>query len=104
VCGGAARGSYVSRGASTDGSSFAAIIVVGIFLFIIITAVRQKGSANLDQLFSRGDIEKKSVKTVKLLEFISQQDSSVAPDDLKKTSRRPSGSFSSAGRPGSTSP
>lgn len=42
---------------------------------------------NLDQLYSRGDIEKKSVKTLKLLQFLTQQDPSVNPEALDKRVR-----------------
>lgn len=74
-----------SGSGSSDGGEFVAIFVFGVVVVIVIMAVRKGKFENLDQLFSRGDIEKKSVKTVKLLEFIAQQDSTVSPEVLKKT-------------------
>ena len=74
-----------SGGGSSDGGSFAAIMVLGIFIVIIIIAVRKQRSENLDQLFSRGAIEKKAAKTIKLLEFIAEQDPAFLPAHLKKT-------------------
>jgi predicted lipid-binding transport protein (Tim44 family)/uncharacterized membrane protein YgcG len=73
-----------SGGGSSDGGEFVAMIFFGVVVVIIIMAVRKGKLENLDQLFSRGDIEKKSVKTGKLLEFIAQQDSTVLPEALKK--------------------
>jgi predicted lipid-binding transport protein (Tim44 family) len=58
---------------------------MGVTAFILIAIIRRGGRKNLDQLFSRGDIEKKSVKTGKLLEFIAQQDATVSPDVIRKT-------------------
>ena len=69
---------------SSDGGQFVAFMMIGMFVIIMIIVIRKSKSGNLDQLFSRGDIEKKSVKTEKLIEFISQQDPSFSPDVLKK--------------------
>jgi predicted lipid-binding transport protein (Tim44 family)/uncharacterized membrane protein YgcG len=69
---------------SSEGGQFAAFMMIGMFVIVMIVVIRKSKSRNLDQLFSRGDIEKKSVKTEKLIEFISRQDPSFAPDVLKK--------------------
>jgi len=74
-----------SQGSGDPGDVFIAIWVMGVTAFILIAIIRRGGRKNLDQLFSRGDIEKKSVKTGKLLEFIAQQDATVSPDVIRKT-------------------
>lgn len=83
-------GSRSSSGRGTQGSGdpgdiFVAIWIIGLTVFIVIAIVQRGGRKDLDQLFSRDDIEKKSVKTVKLMEFIAKQDASVAPEALQKT-------------------
>jgi len=74
-----------SQGSGDPGDVLIAIWIMGVTAFIVIAIIRRGGRKDLDQLFSRGDIEKKSVKTRKLLEFIAQQDSTVSPTLLKKT-------------------
>jgi hypothetical protein len=92
--GGGGGGFRSSGGRSSSGSSrpmtkeegriFAIIVIVTVIIFGIVV-YRRARTENLDQLFSRGDIEKKSAKTEKLLQFISQQDPALSPDGLLKT-------------------
>ena len=83
---GGSHSSGGSSGATCEdafyGLLFAVLVVGGFFLF---GAWAGNSRGNLDQLFSRGDIERKSVKTTKLLSFIAQQDPSVLPETLKQT-------------------
>ena len=79
------RSSSGSSGSGTEGEGPFIALIVLFAVIIVIIAVRKGRSDNLDQLFNRGDIEKKSEKTEKLLAFIAQQDSTVSPDVLKKT-------------------
>jgi predicted lipid-binding transport protein (Tim44 family) len=81
--GGGSRSSGGSGG--SDGGGFAAFLVISAIVIVVVLIVRKAKRENLDQLFSRTDIEKKSVKTEKLLAFISQQDASFTPDVLKRT-------------------
>jgi predicted lipid-binding transport protein (Tim44 family)/uncharacterized membrane protein YgcG len=74
-----------SQGSGDPGDVFIAIWIMGVTAFIVIAIIRRGGRKDLDQLFSRGDIGKKSVKTGKLLEFIAQQDATVSPDVIRKT-------------------
>ncbi|MEK6742235.1 MAG: polymorphic toxin-type HINT domain-containing protein [Nitrospirota bacterium] len=83
------RSSSGGRSSSSGGDdafgAFLAFLTIGTIVIAVVIAVRKSKSENLDQLFSRGDIEKKSEKTKKLLTFIAQQDSTVLPETLKKT-------------------
>ena len=62
-----------------------AIIVIGTVIIFGIVVYRRARAENLDQPFSRGNIQKKSIKTGKLLQFISQRDPALSPDVLLKT-------------------
>ena len=63
-------------------------IVAVIFIVIFICKNRQDtSSGNLDFVYSPAKVALKSNKTVKLLEFLSKQDPSVAPEKLKDTAR-----------------
>ena len=83
--GGRSSSSGSSRPLTAEEGRIVAIAVIGVIVVFVITVVRKAKSQNLDQLFSRGDIGKKSEKTKKLLAFIAQQDSTVSPEVLKKT-------------------
>lgn len=79
------RSSSGRSSGSSDGSPFVGILVFSTIVIIVILVIRKAKTENLDQLFSRGDIEKKSMKTGKLLAFIAQQDPTVSPEVLTKT-------------------
>ena len=92
--GGGFRSSSSSRSSgSGSGSSsddiFGWIIFLGIFGTIIFVMLKNKKSGkdeNLDYVYSRPEITKKSLKTEKLLNFISKQDASLLPQELRKLS------------------
>jgi predicted lipid-binding transport protein (Tim44 family) len=80
-----------SRGSSSgDDSIFGFIAAVGaisvfaLILFIWARAKSQEKKENLDFVYDRNKISPKAGKTEKLLKFLSQQDSSMAPEDLRK--------------------
>jgi predicted lipid-binding transport protein (Tim44 family)/uncharacterized membrane protein YgcG len=80
------RSSGGSRGSGGSGAdAVITFLVIGAIVIVVILLVRKAKNENLDQLFSRGDIEKKSVKTGKLLAFIARQDPAVSPDVLTRT-------------------
>ncbi len=91
--GGSRGGSYHSSSRSSGSSSDGSVIVFVIAFFsisisiIIIVALLVKSSQkdNLDHLYSVSQIQGKCDRTLKLLEFLSKQDSSMSPDALKKT-------------------
>jgi len=67
------------------------LFFVIIFIVVIINALSSVGSRtkkgkseNLDFVYSRNLITPKAEKTEKLLTFLSQQDSSIAPEELRK--------------------
>ncbi len=63
-------------------------LIAGIIIVIIISKGRQiRGGENLDFVYSPAKVALKSGKTVKLLEFLSKQDHSVAPEKLTDTAR-----------------
>ncbi len=69
---------------NSDGSdSFIFFIVIAIILVVIIKQAK-KDSKNLDYNYSRKTIEQKSLKTQKLLDFISSQDETMKATTLKK--------------------
>jgi len=78
-----------SRGGG-NGSPWPALIIIGtIFGIVIIQAIVKKRSGsradeNLDFVFKQSDVAAKRDKTLKLLDFLSRQDPSVAPPALKK--------------------
>lgn len=80
-----------SRGSSSgDDSIFGFIAAVGaisvfaLILFIWARAKSQEKKENLDFVYDRNKISPKAGKTEKLLTFLSQQDSSMSPEDLRK--------------------
>jgi predicted lipid-binding transport protein (Tim44 family) len=74
-----------SRPLSPDEGRIVAVVVIAVIAVGVIVVVRKAKTGNLDQLFSRADIERKSAKTEKLLAFIAQQDPALSPDVLIKT-------------------
>lgn len=75
-----------SRGGGSSGADgFIAFMMISTIVIVVIIVIRKSKTGNLDQLFSREDIEKKSAKTIKLIEFIAKQDSTVVPETLRKT-------------------
>ena len=85
-----------SRGSSSSGSSsaddaifgviaiFGAISVFAVVIFIMARAKSHAKEENLDFVYDRDKISPKADKTEKLLAFLSQQDSSMVPEDLRK--------------------
>ena len=63
------------------------LIAVGTVAVFVIIAVRAKRSENLDQLFSRSEIEKKSAKTRRLIQFIAKHDPAFTEQELEKRAR-----------------
>lgn len=58
---------------------------MGFFIFFAVAKGKKTGKdENLDYLYSRPEIERKSLKTMKLLDFISRQDPSMSPQELRK--------------------
>ena len=79
------------RGSSSgDDSIFGFIAAVGaisvfaLILFIWARAKSQEKKENLDFVYDRNKISPKAGKTEKLLTFLSQQDSPMSPEDLRK--------------------
>lgn len=95
--GSSSRSSSSSSSSSGQGSSsddMAEIIIGGIIFFtvsagfvvgIFVLVVRRKSSKdeNLDYVYSPEEVAKKSSRTEKLLEFLSTQDSSISPKELR---------------------
>ena len=79
-----------SSGSGSSSSSddiFGWIIFLGIFGTIIFVMLKNKKTGkdeNLDYVYSRAEITKKSLKTEKLLDFISKQDASLLPLELRE--------------------
>ena len=92
--GGFSRSSSGSRssGSGSKSSSDDIIewfIIFGIFGTIVILMLKNKKPGkdeNLDYVYSRAEITKKSIKTEKLLDFISKQDASLLPQELRSLS------------------
>ena len=81
-----------SRSSGSGGSGDDAFAVLFFFLFItffiifVIAAMKGKiaKSENLDYIYPAATVAKKAVKTAKLLDFLSRQDPSLSPADLRK--------------------
>ena len=63
---------------------FGAISIFVVIIFILVRAKSHAKEENLDFVYERDKISPKAGKTEKLLAFLSQQDSSVSPEDLRK--------------------
>lgn len=80
-----------SRGSSSGDDAifgfiaiFGAISVFAVIIFIMARARSQEKKENLDFLYDRNKISPKAGKTEKLLTFLSQQDSSMSVEELRK--------------------
>ncbi len=77
-----------SSGGSSDGSVFVIILFVFfvvLLIFVVVAAQRKTSkSENLDYLYPPATIAKKAVKTEKLLDFLSRQDSSLSVQELRQ--------------------
>ncbi len=64
---------------------FGSMFALPILIFILAArSQKNKKSENLDFVYGRGKIDPKARKTQKLLEFLSKQDPSVSPGELRK--------------------
>jgi len=88
--GGFGGGGFHGGGSSGggDGDPIIPLILLGAFIviiFVIAKAAQNKQAADedLDYVYSRFDIERKSGKTRKLLEFLARVDQTMAPDKLE---------------------
>ncbi len=89
-------GSFSSSGSRSSGSGggsgggafgfIVVLIVIGTVVIIIVKTRKPGKDENLDYVYSPAEIAKKSAKTEKLLNFISRQDLSMAPQELRKLS------------------
>ena len=83
-------GSRSSGSGSSSGGGIFAFIIIGVFITICVLAMiaskrqAKSKSENLDFVYSRSQVDRKAKKTEKLLTFLSQQDSSLAPAELRK--------------------
>jgi hypothetical protein len=93
--GGGHGGGFHGGGGSHGGSGssgnppflFFVIFFFGIFVLPIIMSLvkwKQGRDENLDFVYSPAQVAKKAGKTVKLLEFLSRQDPTMAPDALRR--------------------
>ena len=76
-----------SGGGSGDPTAFFFIfgIVVVIVVISKLAQKKQEADEDLDFLYSRAEIDRKGVKTRKLLEFLSRVDQTMSPDKLEET-------------------
>jgi len=92
--GGFSRSSSSSRSSgsgskSSDDDVFGWIfffVVFGTIVFFMLKNKKTGKDENLDYVYSRAEITKKSMKTEKLLDFISKQDASLLPQELRALS------------------
>lgn len=95
--GGSSRSSSSSRSSGGSGSSggdsdaaevIAILIFMGVItLAVILFTIRNRGrmkSENLDFVYSPAQIVPKAARTEKLLDFLSREDPSLSPQDLRK--------------------
>jgi len=79
-----------SRSGSSDdslGPGFVFLMIAGILIIVAFKSKTESGrEENLDYLYSRSQIDPKAAKTEKLLEFISRQDLTMSPQELRKVS------------------
>lgn len=76
-------GSHSSSGSNDDNGSFIFFLIIAFIVMIAIIQAKEENK-NLDYNYSRKTIEKKSLKTNKLLKFISRQDETMAPAKLNR--------------------
>jgi len=83
--GGRSSGGGSGRPMTPEQTKWFLIIVGGTLAVVFIIAARgkwRKRSSNLDQIFSRREIEQKGGRTLKLVRFIAQQDPSFSEEKL----------------------
>lgn len=92
--GGGSHGGYHSSHTSSGGSSddpwapvVIAILIVVLVLYAVAKGKRKREDEDLDYSFDRAAIDRKAVKTRKLLEFLAREDPSMAPDRLGEAAR-----------------
>jgi predicted lipid-binding transport protein (Tim44 family) len=84
--------SSAGRGGSSDDMSGIIVFVIFFSLFIVMVVIiyrkqlKSSKSENLDYIYSQMEVTKKSIKTEKLLVFLSRQDPSFSAAELKKLS------------------
>ena len=84
--------SSAGRGGSSDDMSGIIAFVIFFSLFIVMVVIiyrkqlKSSKSENLDYIYSQMEVTKKSIKTEKLLAFLSRQDPSFSAAELKKLS------------------
>ena len=84
--------SSAGRGGSSDDMSGIIAFVIFFSLFIVMVVIiylkqlKSSKSENLDYIYSQTEVTKKSMKTEKLLAFLSRQDPSFSAAELKKLS------------------
>ncbi len=77
-----------SRGGSSDSSDLGEAIFTGVGLFVFLIVMAAKFSSGnqdeeLDYCYSRGQIDAKAAKTMKLLQFIARTDAKWEPEKLR---------------------
>ena len=88
--GGFGGGGYHGSGSGGNGEDglWGFIFIFGVIVvYLVIKGIASRdteGGENLDFVYGRSVIEKKSGKTLKLLEFLSKQDQTVLPESLRK--------------------
>jgi predicted lipid-binding transport protein (Tim44 family) len=85
------RSSSSSSGSSDQSSSWVDWLILTIWfgmfggiLFYMFKKARRSKKENLDFVYSASVVSRKAARTVKLLQFLSQQDPSVSPEALRK--------------------
>jgi predicted lipid-binding transport protein (Tim44 family) len=85
--GGGFGGGGFGGGGGGSGDPTIMFIFIGAFIVIFLIAKaaqnKQAEDKDLDYVYSRSDIERKSGKTLKLLEFLARVDQTMAPDKLE---------------------
>jgi predicted lipid-binding transport protein (Tim44 family) len=85
--GGGFGGGGFGGGGGGSGDPTIMFIFIGAFIVIFLIAKaaqnKQAEDEDLDYVYSRSDIERKSGKTLKLLEFLARVDQTMAPDKLE---------------------
>ena len=84
--GGYHGGSYHgSGGGGGNGSPWPGLIIMGLFIgiWIVVQFASRKKDENLDFVYRPSAVAGKRDKTIKLLEFLSRQDSTVSPQALR---------------------
>jgi hypothetical protein len=64
--------------------AFVGLVTFLVIFFIIIKRASRQRRENLDYVYSSAEVSRKAVKTEKLLDFLSRQDPSLSPQELRK--------------------